>query len=118
MSSNISTISSGATVTLASSLTGNITFSNAPADSGVLLIDPGALSFGPSSSNVVSTYLGGNIVNFSPGDTIIVANVEQDGHLHQPDGLSGLLCCGRVVAGTRGFMSSCFGFSALFRVIR
>ncbi|WP_460254611.1 Hint domain-containing protein [Acidiphilium sp. MT5] len=44
----------------------------------MLLIDPSALSFGPSTSNVVATYLGGNIVNFSPGDTIIVANVEQD----------------------------------------
>ena len=78
MSSNTSTITSGTTTTLTSSLTGNITFSNSPSDSGVLLIEPGALSFGPSTSNVVSTYLGGNIVNFSPGDTIIVANVEQD----------------------------------------
>ncbi|HQT88665.1 MAG TPA: Hint domain-containing protein [Acidiphilium sp.] len=78
MSSNISTIQSGTTTTLTSSLTGNITFSNTPSDSGVLLIDPTALSFGPSTSNVVSTYLGGNIANFSPGDTIIVANVEQD----------------------------------------
>jgi hypothetical protein len=78
MSSNTSTIPSGTTTTLTSSLTGNITFSNNPSDSGVLLIDPSALSFGPSTSNVVATYLGGNIVNFSPGDTIIVANVEQD----------------------------------------
>lgn len=73
-----STIPTGGTVTLTSSLTGDITFANVGTDSGVLLIEPGALSFGPSSSSVVQTYLGGNILGFAPGDTIILANLEQD----------------------------------------
>lgn len=73
-----STIPTGGTVTLTSSLSGNITFANVGTDSGVLLIEPGALSFGPSTGSVVQTYLGGNILGFSPGDTIILANLEQD----------------------------------------
>ena len=73
-----STIAPGSTVTLNASLTGNITFTNQGTDSGVLLIEPGALSYGPTGSNVVATYLGGNIDNFAPGDTIILANLEQD----------------------------------------
>ncbi|MCF3945610.1 Hint domain-containing protein [Acidiphilium iwatense] len=73
-----STITPGGTVTLTTSLSGNITFTNQGTDSGVLLIEPGALHYGPSTTNVVATYLGGNIDNFAPGDTIILANLEQD----------------------------------------
>jgi len=71
-------ISTGETVTLTSSLNGDTTFANVGSDSGVLLIEPGALSFGPSTGSVVQTYLGGNILGFSPGDTIIIANLQQD----------------------------------------
>jgi hypothetical protein len=39
------------------------------------------------------------------------------GHLHQPDGLSGLLCCGRGVAGMGGFVPSCFRFSEFLVIL-
>lgn len=73
-----STIAPHSTVTLTSSLTGNITFTNQGADSGVLVIEPGALAYHTSGSNIVNTYLGGNIDNFGSGDTIVLANLEQD----------------------------------------
>lgn len=74
-----STIATGGTTTLTASLSGNITFANVGTDSGVLAIEPTALSYtSGGSGGVISTYLGGNIDNFAPGDTIALANIEQD----------------------------------------
>lgn len=74
-----STIATGGTTTLTASLSGNITFANVGTDSGVLAIEPTALSYtSGGSGGVISTYLGGNIDNFAPGDTIVLANIEQD----------------------------------------
>jgi hypothetical protein len=77
------TVPSGGTLTLSSPLTSgtNVDFSNTPAISGTLIITPTAFentTVVASGSTVVSTYLGGGVNNFAPGDSIIVTDLATD----------------------------------------
>ncbi len=76
------TIASGGSFTLSNSLTGgtNIDFLNDAGDSGTLVLEPSAFQVTSLVSNggtsLVSIALGGSIVDFQPGDTINVSNLE------------------------------------------
>jgi hypothetical protein len=75
------TIASGGTFTLASALTGgtNIDFLNSPSVSGELIIDPAAFlttTIVTGGTTAVSGTLGGAILNFQPGDQIILATLD------------------------------------------
>jgi hypothetical protein len=77
------TVPSGGTLTLSSPLTSgtNVDFSNTPAVSGTLIIEPTAFentTVIASGSTVVTTYLGGAVNNFAPGDSIIVTDLATD----------------------------------------
>jgi hypothetical protein len=76
-------VPSGGTLTLSTSLTSgtNVDFSNVPAVSGTLIIEPTAFentTVVASGSTVVTTYLGGAVNNFAPGDSIIVTDLATD----------------------------------------
>ena len=74
------TIASGGSFDLTAPLTTgtSIEFLNTPVASGVLRIEPTAYenqTIVASGSTVISTYLGGTVDNFQPGDTIVIANL-------------------------------------------
>jgi hypothetical protein len=76
-------VPSGGTLTLSSPLTTgtNVDFSNTPAVSGTLIIEPTAFentTVVAAGSTVVTTYLGGAVNHFAPGDTIIVTDLATD----------------------------------------
>ena len=72
--------SSGDTLIINQSLNGNVTLLSGAAPVSEVTIEPDALTYNPpvDPTSSVQIDLGGNLLNFGAGDTIVLANVEQD----------------------------------------
>ena len=78
---SVTTIASGDTLILNASLTSNLSFPTPATASTGLVIEPGALTDVPTMSFdqfSMGIGLGGNIQNFGPNDTIVLADVTTD----------------------------------------